>query len=419
MASIPGGVPVLGFMSPNDDLDTYAVIDPIYGIDGLRSVADNTERDAITAQRRREGMLVYTQDSNTYWQLAADLTTWSPFSGGSGYSDTNGFANLTDSIVTVNVGTRTLTVTPVGLSFDVYSNGTLYTHSTPQSVIWTDVEGEHYFYFDTTGTLVETTVFDPDIIKKWAITSVIYWNVPGQLIEFRAEERHGLSMDGATHAYLHQTFGAVWRSGLTLSGITVDGNGSLDAHATVTTDAGVIADEDLTFSMGPSAVYPVYYQIAAGVWRRVLAQNFPVLTTGTGRIACNDGYAQVEVTNNKFVLAHIFATNEVATPIIAVQGLLEYETINAARQGALSEITAITGLPTPEFVALGTLIYQTNDGYTNTVKGRIRSTDDGGTYVDWRQHLALKPSSTFGYEAIAELQGNTVVHEAAWGGFAG
>jgi hypothetical protein len=76
MASIPGGVPVLGFMSPNDDLDTYPVIDPIYGIDGLRSVADNTERDAITAQRRREGMLVYTQDSNTYWQLAADLTTW-------------------------------------------------------------------------------------------------------------------------------------------------------------------------------------------------------------------------------------------------------------------------------------------------------------------------------------------------------
>ena len=32
-----GGVKITGFISPTDTNDTYAVIDPIYGIDGLRN----------------------------------------------------------------------------------------------------------------------------------------------------------------------------------------------------------------------------------------------------------------------------------------------------------------------------------------------------------------------------------------------
>lgn len=81
MAAIPGGVPLYGVVAPGDDLDQYAVIDPIYGIDGLRSVVDIVTRDAISAQRRREGMLVYVQADATYYQLASDLLTWTPFSG--------------------------------------------------------------------------------------------------------------------------------------------------------------------------------------------------------------------------------------------------------------------------------------------------------------------------------------------------
>jgi hypothetical protein len=76
MANIIGGVQVTGFISPTDSSDTYAVIDPIYGVDGLRSVTGTTERNNITTERRREGMLVYVQSDGKYYKLLP-----SPWSG--------------------------------------------------------------------------------------------------------------------------------------------------------------------------------------------------------------------------------------------------------------------------------------------------------------------------------------------------
>lgn len=67
--SIFGGVRVTGFISPSTSGDTYAVIDPIYGIDGLRSVANSVERNAVTTLRRRAGMIVYQQDNDNYYKL--------------------------------------------------------------------------------------------------------------------------------------------------------------------------------------------------------------------------------------------------------------------------------------------------------------------------------------------------------------
>ena len=69
MAKIPDGVPILGCISPIDSVDTYPVIDPKYGIDGYRSVDTITERDAITNERRKEGMLVYVKENNTVYML--------------------------------------------------------------------------------------------------------------------------------------------------------------------------------------------------------------------------------------------------------------------------------------------------------------------------------------------------------------
>lgn len=69
MSLIPGTIPVTGTFAPTDSTDDYAVTDPIYGIDGLRNVADKTVRNAIPSNRRRAGMLVGTQDDGNYWQL--------------------------------------------------------------------------------------------------------------------------------------------------------------------------------------------------------------------------------------------------------------------------------------------------------------------------------------------------------------
>ncbi len=69
MAIITGGVPFGGFISPTDSADTYAVTNPLYGLGGLRSVADIAARNAISDKRREEGMLVFVQSDSTYYSL--------------------------------------------------------------------------------------------------------------------------------------------------------------------------------------------------------------------------------------------------------------------------------------------------------------------------------------------------------------
>jgi hypothetical protein len=71
MALIPGSVRVGGFIAPSDSTDTYATQDAKYGRDGLRSAADNAERNLITDDRRRAGMIVFCRDSSTYFRLLA------------------------------------------------------------------------------------------------------------------------------------------------------------------------------------------------------------------------------------------------------------------------------------------------------------------------------------------------------------
>ncbi len=68
-------VPVTGTIAPYPD-GTYASIDSLTGIDGWRSVADIATRNAITALRRRQGMIVVVQTDtgggpNIPWQLTA------------------------------------------------------------------------------------------------------------------------------------------------------------------------------------------------------------------------------------------------------------------------------------------------------------------------------------------------------------
>ena len=63
----------MGFLSPMDTEDKYAVIDPLYGIDGLRNVNSVEELNQIPEERRRAGMIVGI-NGETYYKLKN--TTW-------------------------------------------------------------------------------------------------------------------------------------------------------------------------------------------------------------------------------------------------------------------------------------------------------------------------------------------------------
>ena len=116
------------------------------------------------------------------------------------------------------------------------------------------------------------------------------------------------------------------------------------------------------------------------------------MTTGTGRLAWNENVAGTwqltEVSNNSFVCYHTVASTDIANPVFVIAGQAEYGNVAAAQEGALTEVLnlelgALASLST-EWVLLGTTIWQTSNSYSNAVKARIRTTETGDDYLDWR-----------------------------------
>jgi len=321
----------------------------------------------------------------------------------------SGFPNRTDSTISKVDGTRTFTVQPAVTSFDIYTKANKFNFTTAQNVVWTDVEGMHYFYFNESGVLTHS-VSDSDFFDAMltgALVAMLYWDAANNASIFFADERHGTQMDGQTHRHLHQAIGAILvGTGGALTGITADGDGSSDTHVQFAVDGMTIRDEDLAFTysdgspqdLSPIAQIPVWYRSgAAGDWRKKAANNFPliysdgVIFTGpNGRSPYNQftgaTWQLTEVAEAKFFLVHYFSTNDTTEPVVGIQGQAEYNNIVSARAGAEEEISSLKfgQLPSAEFVPLGTVIYQTSTGYTNTPKTRIRTTDTGDDYVDFR-----------------------------------
>jgi hypothetical protein len=71
-----GGIGIMGFISPMNTEDTYAVIDPIYGVDGLRNVSAVEDLNLISVERRRPGMIVGVNGGDVYYKLKS-LDDWS------------------------------------------------------------------------------------------------------------------------------------------------------------------------------------------------------------------------------------------------------------------------------------------------------------------------------------------------------
>ncbi len=71
MSVIPNSINVSNPIAPNFTDDTFALFDPIYGIGGLREVANLTERNNISAERLRVGMLVYVTSENQFYRLVS------------------------------------------------------------------------------------------------------------------------------------------------------------------------------------------------------------------------------------------------------------------------------------------------------------------------------------------------------------
>ena len=311
-----------------------------------------------------------------------------------------GFINRTDSTISFVDGTRIFTIAPVSTSFSFYIKGEKFTKTTAQSITIPNLTGTHYIYFNTSGALETTQVPSADLFQIDAIVAFVYWNNETNLSTLFGEERHGITMDGATHSYLHTILGARYLSGLALQNFTI-GSGNNNADAQFTSDEGSIRDEDILHTIPAQTQIPILYR-QGQYWRKKVADAYPLIYSGSagytganGRPAYNQytggAWQLTQMTNTDFILVHFFGTNDVNNKVIGVVGTQQYNNITAARTGANSEISNLQDLPFTEFVPIGTVIFQSNN-YTNAVKARVVQTDLGENYVDFRGTQVYTPA---------------------------
>lgn len=149
MALIPGSVRVAGFIAPTDSTDTYAVTDETYNRGGYRTVADLTARNAITADRRKEGMLVRVAASGDTYVLVGGITdaNWTLFTLTA--SQSLQILSIVEGATTPDPGTPTLIWSAVTGTLLVW-NGTAWISTVA------DPDLQALANLNTTGVMVRT-----------------------------------------------------------------------------------------------------------------------------------------------------------------------------------------------------------------------------------------------------------------------
>lgn len=175
-----GGVKIAGFISPGDTTDTYAVIDTILGIDGLRNYSGTTTEvlsgTTVPLPRRRAGMIVGVEGGDRYFKLKDknpwdfDLTDWEElnFSGGGSGSAITGGTYSAGTLTLINGSGGTITVTG-------FSSDNIFTGNTSGDCItelWVNnisgctgedlhigVQPGQDIYFDSTGSTTSPSLY--------------------------------------------------------------------------------------------------------------------------------------------------------------------------------------------------------------------------------------------------------------------
>lgn len=325
-----------------------------------------------------------------------------------------GFADRAESTVSFTNSSpdRTFTITPVGSYFDVWCKGVRYRKTVAESIQITASNGPHNIYYSASGVLsTKTGFFD---LENEAPVASIYWNSSTSSSVLFGDERHGVTLDWATHEYLHRTRGAAIASGFNATNFTTTGDGSNNADAQIDIGNGTFFDEDIevaiTHSATPTvntwqqrlqggAYIPMFYMTGSSVWTKDVATQYPMkygtaayynyYNSGTG------SWSAELLGSNKYGITWIVASNNLNEPIVGILGQAEYNNIGDAEEVVWADMT-LTGVPIYEFKVLYKIIYQTNSSYTNVPSSHLVSVTDLRSATSFASGIPSTPTADHG-----------------------
>jgi hypothetical protein len=182
--------------------------------------------------------------------------------------EATGFKDWNETTISLSVRTLTIQPAPGYSSFRYYLNGRRITVSSALTATFPDVVGVYWFYMNDSGGLVVESSSTFTFPTRHPIVALTYWNGAENL--GLAEERHGISMDNATHDYLHTTVGTRYRSGLTAT-VNMTGTGATDDNAKIQISSGIIQDEDNSISIAHKDI-----PVAGDIFQQPLGVSNPI-----------------------------------------------------------------------------------------------------------------------------------------------
>lgn len=322
---------------------------------------------------------------NTMHSLFYDVSTNEITHDVSAFSQANepvGLYSRSESTISFNTSSRQFTISPSGDSFTVWVKGSRFVKTSPQTLTVGASSGLYYIYFDASGTLQYKNAFFT--LSAEAPVAYVYYNASNASESMLFDERHGITLDWATHEYLHRTRGAAIADGFNIFNYTIAGTTGTVVDVQFSLANGTFFDEDLkveivdtatggtgvwAMPLSPAQV-PVVY-LSGTVWRKTFNTTsalIPFLQGPTGARAYYNSITGgvgtlVESASNRFVVQWIAATNMVSTPIIAIMGQAQYNNLPNAQAAQWSGLY-LTNLPIVEIRPLYSIVYEVNDGFT-------------------------------------------------------
>lgn len=294
-----------------------------------------------------------------------------------------GFEDRSESTISYNVATRTLTITPTGTYFHIWINGTRYQYTTT-STTHDVAQAGYMFYFTTSGL----TNVDYNSLVDWDdkvfCAIIYYYDTTYYLV---GDERHTIRLDPMTHFILHHKIGCFLTKDPELTGYQLAPASPSNTSNQYSISTAVLWDEDLRHDL-PS--------IAAGSYRYnefvdPITTNLWIFPTSTQPYKWNSvtGYIQYQsvvgsnwtwqdVPNNNYINYYVItAPGEEANKLYQNTGAQQYyanlaDAIDVSYIVDLSSAYSSSYNP-PEFIILYKITFRVLSSYSNNGKCRIEN----------------------------------------------